>query len=114
MKSILITCSFVLCAFVFADTARAGDGFFRNSHAYYNSGCGQVVFGDKFVQSHDALMNPYGGGAFLGGLFLPRGRYVDGYGRGTYGAGNSINGYPYYIYRGPRDFLNPNPPSIGY
>jgi hypothetical protein len=22
--------------------------------------------------------------------------------------------YPYYTTRGPRDFLNPNPPSIGY
>jgi hypothetical protein len=29
------------------------------------------------------------------------------------GPANPTYGYPYYTTRGPRDFLNPNPPSIG-
>jgi hypothetical protein len=29
------------------------------------------------------------------------------------GPASPTYGYPYYTTRGPRDFLNPNPPSIG-
>lgn len=32
---------------------------------------------------------------------------------GGSGVGAAQVGYPYYTVRGPRDFLNPNPPSIG-
>ncbi|MCL2622163.1 MAG: hypothetical protein FWD31_00745 [Planctomycetaceae bacterium] len=33
---------------------------------------------------------------------------------GAYGANSRQGSYPSYTYRSPRDFLNPNPPSIGY
>lgn len=37
-----------------------------------------------------------------------------GYGFGAGFGGGQQQGQPSYIYRSPRDFLNPNPPSIGY
>ena len=33
---------------------------------------------------------------------------------GAYSANRGPSGLPSYTYRSPRDFLNPNPPSIGY
>ncbi len=49
-------------------------------------------------------------------------RLGNGFGGGGGGAPVAVQGgppaaqvaYPYYTTRGPRDFLNPNPPSIGY
>lgn len=117
MKSILIACSFVLCAAVCAQTVQAYDCYnCTNPYAYSNSWCGRTVLNDKLVPSHDATMCPGGGFGIplFQGFFLPRGGYVGGHGGNRYGGAGYGGGYPYYIYRGPRDFLNPNPPSIGY
>lgn len=40
--------------------------------------------------------------------------YAGGQGGGPGAGGVPAYRYPYYTTRGPRDFLNPNPPSIGY
>jgi len=103
----------------------------------YGSCVGPNVFSDKmvrpFCQSMSPCCDPCGlccGGGYLGRLF---GRGVQcagpdfGY---TYTPGLGANGqgiapgwgnnyrpsgsFPSYTYRSPRDFLNPNPPSIGY
>ncbi len=37
-----------------------------------------------------------------------------GYDAGAYGPPTAAIAYPYYTTRGPRDFFEPNPPSIGY
>lgn len=37
-----------------------------------------------------------------------------GYDAGAYGPPTAASAYPYYTTRGPRDFFEPNPPSIGY
>jgi hypothetical protein len=37
-----------------------------------------------------------------------------GYDAGAYGPPTAAVAYPYYTTRGPRDFFEPNPPSIGY
>jgi len=37
-----------------------------------------------------------------------------GWGGRIWGYGNQSSSYQSYTYRSPRDFLNPNPPSIGY
>ena len=112
MRSILIACCFVMFAAVCAQTVQAQD-YYVNPNAYSNSWCGRTVLNDKMIQSHDAMMSPYGGFGIPVFNFMPRGGYVRGVGGNRYGGGGN-GGYPYYIYRGPRDFLSPNPPSIGY
>ena len=113
MRSILIACCFVMFAAVCAQTVQAQG--YGNPFAYSNSWCGRAVLNDKMVQSHDAMMTPCGGGFGIPIFnFMPRGGYVSGFGGNRYGGAGYGGGYPYYIYRGPRDFLNPNPPSIGY
>ena len=57
-------------------------------------------------------------GAGHGGLHRgPHGHHQDMTDFGTPAVGGppaAQVAYPYYTTRGPRDFLNPNPPSIGY
>ena len=62
-----------------------------------------------------------GGGGLLGDLGhryreghvprLPRGAYHE---TGPAGPPTGSYAYPYYTNRSPRDFLDPNPPTIGY
>jgi len=104
----------------------------------YGSCVGPNVFGDKMVRPFNHCMTPCCdpcslccGGGYLSRLF---GRSVQcagpdfGYtytpGLGANGQGiapgwgynyrQGSSGIPSYTYRSPRDFLNPNPPSIGY
>ena len=87
-----------------------------------NSNCDQC--GDGCQSGTCAVVEPYGAHA----NFLPKGGHF-GHAHGKHFRGpqshegampgpamgpaqGSIT-YPYYTTRGPRDFLNPNPPSIG-
>ena len=110
----------------------------------YGTACvGSSIFNDKMVRPFNHCMSPCFdpcttccgvSGSCLGKLF---GRnvncagpdsytYTPGYGAngqglapswgGGYGVGKGqiSSSNPSYTYRSPRDFLNPNPPSIGY
>jgi len=114
MKNVVISLCFALVVIVTVHVAKAQEYSPGYNNSYSNSMCGRAVFNDKLVQPHDAMMNWYGGGCWGPSCwFIPKGRFV-GHGGGMYGKGSGMQGYPYYYYRGPRDFLNPNPPSIGY
>ena len=56
----------------------------------------------------------FGQGGFGQGGFGQGGFGQGGFGQGSYGQGQEGGPMPSYTYRSPRDFLNPNPPSIGY
>lgn len=62
-----------------------------------NGGCADGNCGDGYAQN--------------GIHAVPRG--VGGTNLGAAGPPTGAVAYPYYTVRGPRDFLDPNPPSIG-
>jgi hypothetical protein len=91
-------------------------GLFGSADAGCNSGaCAVGDAGDLMGGAGLA-----GGGASQGGPLAHGGYHHqgpqshEGPGPGpAAGPASPTYGYPYYTTRGPRDFLNPNPPSIG-
>lgn len=67
-----------------------------NSHNLVQNRCSQCN-GNAHAADHVPRLPPGGGGA----------------GGGMSGPAVGAYAYPYYTTRAPRDFLNPNPPTIG-
>jgi len=105
----------------------------------YGSCVGPGVFSDKMIRPFNHCMAPYCdpcvtccGGGYLSRLFGQRVQcagpdfgytYTPGLGANGQGLApgwgynyrqSSSSSLPSYTYRSPRDFLNPNPPSIGF
>ena len=81
-------------------------------HKPYGGGCGNGSCGNGACADGscgNGCSDPNGGR--LGHQPLPRG--VGGEYVGQAGPPTGAVAYPYYTTRGPRDFLDPNPPSIG-
>jgi hypothetical protein len=88
-----------------------GDKMFFFHKPY--GGCGNGGCGEGGGGCANGNCGDPNGGYAAGGHHQPVPRGVGGEYVGPQGPPTGAVAYPYYTSRGPRDFLDPNPPSLG-
>lgn len=95
-------------------SCRSGHGGIRSA----NGGIGSRHAGARSAHGGTRKMAPHAGrvGPGVNPDFVAKMRHNEYHEahHGAAGPPTAAVAYPYYTTRGPRDFLNPNPPTIGY